>query len=181
MLVHRSIKTMLSIAIGLLLLVPASVAAQDATCPATTVEENIALVERLYQAVADTDAETIDEILADDYTHNVNRYGLPDDPTSNQDEINLAMMMHQFYPGSTDVIREIFGVDNKVVLESTRTIDGHTFTGKLTSLEEPFEFRTIAILTIECGEVASMDALANTLELMVALGVVTLPEIGPEG
>ncbi|MGD9711655.1 MAG: hypothetical protein AB7V46_06265, partial [Thermomicrobiales bacterium] len=122
--------------------------AQDASpesddCAVTTVEENIALVQRLYEAVANSDAETIDEIFADDYTHNVNRYGLPDDPTSNDDEIQLVMMMHQFYPGSTDVVRDIFGADNRVVLESSRTIDGHTFTGELTSLEEPFEFRTI--------------------------------------
>jgi ketosteroid isomerase-like protein len=186
MLANRSMMTVLSIAFGFLLLSSASAVAQEATpaaegdCPVTTVEENVALVERLYEAVANSDAETIDEIFADDYTHNVDRFGLPDDPTSNEDEIQLVMMMHQFYPGSTDVIREIFGADNKVVLESTRTIDGHTFTGELTSLEEPFEFRTIAILTIECGEVVSMNAMANTLDLMVALGVVTLPEIGPE-
>ena len=67
------------------------------------------------------------------------------------------MMMHQFYPGGTDVVREIYGVDDKVVLESTRTIDRHTFTGEETVLEQPFEFRTMGILTIECGEIVSIE------------------------
>ena len=176
----RRLSAILMIAALFAALVPSAVLAQD-ECPTTTVDENIALVQGLYEAVANSDAETIDEILADDYAHNVNRYGLPEDPASNQDEIQLAMMMHQFYPGGTDVVREIFGVDDKVVLESTRTIDRHTFTGEETVLEQPFEFRTMGILTIECGEIVSMNAMANTLELMVALGVVTLPEVAPEG
>jgi ketosteroid isomerase-like protein len=177
----RPIKAIVSIAVGLLMLSSTAVAAQDASCPATTPEENVALVQRLYEAVNTVDAKTIDDLLADNYTHNVNRYGLPDDPTSNQDEIQLATMMSQFYPGSTDVVREVFGSGDKVVVETTRTITGHTFSGKLATLEQPFEFRTIAILTIQCGQVVSMDALGNNLELMIALGVIQLPDIAPKG
>lgn len=185
MTLKRSTGAMLLIALCLVLPGWISVAAQEASTPAdgecavTTVEENVALVQQLYAAIVSADAETIDAILADDYTHNVNRYGLPDDPTSNADEIQLVMMMQQFYPNSTEVVRDAFGAGNKVVVESTRTITEHNFSGTPTPLAAPFEFRTIAIITIECGEIVSMNAMANTLELMVALGVVTLPEIAP--
>lgn len=78
------------LAFSVLLLTPtfAAAANQDASpaptdCPATSVEENIALVEEAQAAVASADADAIDRILADTYTCNQNRYGLPDDPTSN--------------------------------------------------------------------------------------------------
>lgn len=78
------------LAFSVLLLTPtfAAAANQDASpaptdCPATSVEENIALVEEAQAAVASADADAIDRILADTYTYNQNRYGLPDDPTSN--------------------------------------------------------------------------------------------------
>lgn len=161
-----------------------TVSAQDGSptaddCPVTSVEENIALVERLYEALSNGDAETIDAILADDYTHDLDRFGLPDDPMSNADEIELALMLREFYPNSSDVIHEVFGVDDKVVFQAQRTITEHTFTGEVTTLETPIEFRTIGIITIECGEVVNMNAMANTLQLLVGLGAIELPEIAP--
>jgi ketosteroid isomerase-like protein len=181
----RSLIAMLSIAACLLVSSWISVAAQEGTpptseeCPTTSVEENIALVERLYAAVNSADAEAIDEILADDYTHNADRFGLPDDPTTNEDEIQLAMMLQQFYPGSTEVVRDIFGAGDKVAVDTVRTITEHALAGETTTLETPIEFRTIGILTIECGEVVNLNAMANTLELLVGLGAIELPPIGP--
>ncbi len=174
---------MVSIVLGLLVRGPIMVTAQEGTaapesCPVTSVDDNIALVQSLYTAVQNADAAAIDEIMADDFTHNSERFGLPDDPTSNDDEVVLAQMLQQVYPNSEDVVREIFGAGDKVVVESTRVITEHKFTGQVTKLDKPFEFRTIAVLTIECGQVASMNATANTLELLVALGVVTLPATG---
>ena len=37
----------------------------------------------------------------------------------------------------------------------------------------------MGILTFECGEMVSLSVAANTLELTVELGVVTLPPLGP--
>lgn len=182
---HRIVFVMLSIALCFLALPYVSVSAQesspvpDGSCAVTSVEENVARVQELFAAMASGDGATIDAIFADDYVHNADRFGLPDDPTSNADEIELAMMMSQFYPNSTDVIREVFGAGDKVVFETVRTISEHNFTGTPVTLETPFEFRTMGILTFECGEIVSLTATANTLELMVALGVVTLPAIGP--
>lgn len=181
---RRWFVSLLAFAMFGLMLSPGLTTAQESSpvpdeCPVTTVEENIALVQRLIEAVHTADAATIDEILADDYFHNTNRYGLPDDPTTNEDEIVLAQMMQQYYTNSTQEITEIFGVDNKVVVESVQTITQHMFTGELVVLEEPIIFRTIGIFTVECGEVVSLNALADELALLVGLGVVTLPVIGP--
>jgi hypothetical protein len=183
---RRWLVSILSIAFCSLLLTPGLTTAQDASpvppdgeCAVTTVEENVALVRRLMEAVHTADGATIDEILADDYTHNTNRYGLPDDPTTNDDEILLGQMMQQYYANSTQEITEIFGVDNKVVVESVQTITQHTITGELVVLDEPIIFRTIGIFTIECGEVVSLNALADELSLLVGLGAVTLPEMTP--
>lgn len=151
----------------------------DAACVTTSVEENVAAAERLYQALSDADGETIDAILADNYTHNADRFGLPDDMASNDDEIQLAMMLSEVYPNSTEVVQDIFGADDKVVVESSRTITEHAFEGESVTLETPIELRTLAVLTFECGQVISMNAMVNTLELMVGLGVVELPEFAP--
>ncbi len=181
---NRLVFVMLSMALGLLMVRAIPVTAQEGTpaasnCPVTSVEENIALVQQLYAAVASGDGPTIDAILADDYVGNAERFGLPNDPTSNADEIQLAMMLMQVYPSSTDVVREIFGADNKVVVETVRTISQQSFSGTPVAVDPPIEFRTIGILTIECGQIVSLDATANTLELLVGLGIITLPEMGP--
>lgn len=167
-----------ALAFSILLLAPAftATAAQDASpaaadCPATTVEENIALVQEAQAAIANADADAIDQILADDFTHNQDRYGLPDDPASNEDEIGLATQMQGFYPGSTHEITEVFGADNKVVVESVWTITEHNITGETVVLDEAIEVRSIAIFTIECGEVASLNVLVDGLTLLVGLGV----------
>ncbi len=183
MISRRVAVVMVSIALGLLVRGPIMVAGQEGTaspanCPLTSVEDNIALVQSLYTAVQTADATAIDEILADNFTHNSDRFGLPDDPTTNDDEVVLAQMLQQVYPNSEDAVREIFGAGDKVVVESTRVITEHTFTGQVTKLDKPFEFRTIAVLTIECGQVVNMNATANTLELLVALGVISLPATG---
>lgn len=182
--INRFLVVMVSIAFALLAVSSASIRAQDASpspdnCPVTTVEENIALVQQLYAAVASGDGDTIDAILAGDYVGNAERFGLPDDPTSNADEIQMAMMLMQVYPGSTDVVREIFGAGDKVVVNTVRTISQQSFSGTPVTVDPPIDFHTIGIITIQCGKVVSLEATANTLELLVGLGVVTLPEIGP--
>jgi hypothetical protein len=176
MLTNRRPVFAVALALSILLLAPAFTSAQDASpaptdCPSTTVEENIALVEELHEGVASADAEAIDRILADDYAHNQNRYGLPDDPTSNDDEIELAVRLQEFYANSTREITEIFGADNKVVVESVWTVTEHSITGETVVLGTPIEVRSIAIFTIECGEVVSLNVLADELTLLVGLGV----------
>jgi hypothetical protein len=176
MFTNRRLLSVFVLAFTLLLLAPASTMAQDATpaptdCATGTVEENIALVEELHVAVDSADTEAIDRILSDDYTHNQNRYGLPDDPTSNDDEINLAMRLQEFYANSSRELTDIFGVDNKVVVESVWTITEHAFTGETVVLETPLEVRSITIFTVECGEVVALNTVADELTLLVGLGV----------
>ena len=178
----RPIATLLSIALGTLLIGVAPVVAQDASpttgdCVAATAEENVALVRRFYDAIAADDYAAMDELLADDVTHNVNRLDMPDDPTSNDDEIMLVTAMDQLYEGSTDTIDTIFGDGDHVAVETTRTITGQRLGDAPVQLAEPFEFHIITIYGIACGEIVSMNSLANTLELMVAAGIVEMPGV----
>jgi len=179
----RPTAMLLSIALGTVLIGAAPVAAEDASpatggeCVASTAEENVALVRSFYDAIAADDEATMDALLADDVTHNANRLDMPSDPTSNADEIMLVTAMDRLYEGSEDVIETIFGADGMVAVETTRTITGHALAGQPAKLSAPFAFHIITIYGIECGEIVSMNSLANTLELMVAAGVIAMPGV----
>jgi hypothetical protein len=159
------------------------VGAQDGSpdaCPTTTEEENIALVQGYAEAVEAGDTAAIDAALADAYTHNQNRFGLPDDPASNQDEITLAMMLQALYPGSTASIDQILADGNTVVVATTRTITQHQLdpNAEPTTLAEPLAIRSIAILQIECGEIASANILTDELSLLIGIGVIPPLDLG---
>jgi len=66
---------------------------------------------------------------------------------------------------------EIFGTDNKVVLESIWTIGDHTVTGETVELDTPLEVISISVFTIECGEIVSLNTLVDELALLVGLSV----------
>jgi hypothetical protein len=159
------------------------VGAQDASpepCPPATVEENIALVEGFFAAVEAMDGAAIDAALADDFTHNQNRFGLADDPTSNQDEINVAMMFETLYPGSTTSIDQIFADADTVVVASTLTITQHQLdpNAEPTALAAALQVRTISIFQIECGEIASSNSVTDELSLLIGIGVLPPLDMG---
>ncbi len=156
-----------------------SAVAQDATpdaeCVATTPEENIALVEQLYEAMNTGDGDTIDAVLDDEVTHNLDRYGLPDDSTTNDDEVALSQAFLQFYPGSATVVDDIFATENRVVAMTTQTITEHTLTGESVVLDEVLEVKGITVFTIDCGEIVDMTGAVDELGLLIGLGVIADP------
>ena len=157
--------------------------AQDASpdaCPATTEDENIAIVQGYVEAVEAMDPAAIDAALADDYVHDQNRFGLPDDPTSNEDEIHLAMMFETLYPDSTTTIDQILADGDTVVVATTLTITRHQLdpNAEPTMLAEPLLVRSIAIIRIECGEIVEANTLTDELGLLTGLGVI--PPFGVE-
>jgi hypothetical protein len=155
-----------------------SVAAQDASpeasgeCVVTTPEENIALAENLIAALEAGDAETIDTILADDLVSTVDRYGLEHDATTNDDEIALAAMQEQVYPGSVTTINDAFATETRVTVDQTLTITEHLLTGESIVLDAPLEVDQIIIFTVECGEIVHMHGIVDEYELFVGLGLI---------
>ena len=159
--------------------------AQDSTpdnaCPTSSAEDNIELVQRVYVAINSNDADAIHEAFSDDMVHNLERYGLDDDHSTNADEVALAAAMHEFYPGHETTIEEIFAADgNRVVAVTTQTIVEHLITGDSVELDIPIEVEGITIFTIECGEIAQMHGVQDELSLLVGLGVVQNPMAAPE-
>jgi hypothetical protein len=159
-----------------------SAGAQDATpadageCVATTPDENVVLVENLIAAFEAGDAETVDSILADDLVYDIDRYGLPDDPASNDDEISLAAMQEQIYPGSVTTINETIAAGDKVVSHQTLTITEHLLTGESIVLDAALEVDQVIIYTIECGEIVHLHGVVDEYELFTGLGlIVPLP------
>jgi ketosteroid isomerase-like protein len=139
---------------------------------ATTPGENVALVEELTAAFEAGDEETIDAILADDVSHELDRYGLPHDPASNEDEIGHAAMQDQVYPGSVTTVEETIAVGDKVVAHQTLTIDEHLITGESIVLEETLEVDMVIIYTFECGEVVRLHGVVDELGLLTGLGII---------
>ena len=161
---------------------PAAVA-QDATpagdCPATTPDENVAIVTAYLIAFEAQDDAAIDAALADDYADNVDRYTAPVDDTTNQDEVSLAHALEQYYPGSAYSIVDIFGAGDKVAVTVNFTVTGHMLTGELVMLETPLEVEGISIFTIECGMIASGYGVSNQFELLTGVGAIPPLEMGP--
>jgi len=154
------------------------VGAQDATpdatgeCVATTPEENVALVEGLIAAFEEGDAETADAILADDLVYEIDRYGLPEDPASNEDEVNLAVMQEQVYPGSVTIIEETVAAGNMVAVHQILTIDEHLLTGESIVLDATLEVDMVLFYTIECGEITHIHGVVDELALLTGLGII---------
>ncbi len=130
--------------------------------------------------VSDTaDAAAIDPALADNYADNQDRWGLPADPTTNADEVNLAAMRESLYPGSVYTFNQISAVgDNQVVAGITLTITAFAPDPSAApiTLAAPIEFNSLLLATVDCGEIVSARGVSDPLGLRLALGfTVVLP------
>ena len=149
--------------------------AQDASpaateCASTSVDENIAIVQSLIDAVNANDASAVDEIVSDTATDNVESYGVVDDPTSNVDEIADMNVSEGIFPGSTVDVVNIFGADDKVVVQAKFTVVAHNLTGDTVQLDEPVSVDMVSIYTVECGLVQSQFSVTDGAALLTALG-----------
>lgn len=161
------------------------VAAQDATpsaCVTTTEEENIALATAYIEAVEAMDLAAIDDLLADDFVHNQDRYGQPDDPMSNADEHNLAVMFEMIYPGSVTTLDHVIADGETIVVASTLTITQTHLdpSAEPVTLAEPLEVKSIGIFVIECGEIVEAEVVTDELGLLTGIGAIPAMNFGAE-
>ena len=161
---------------------PASGATAD--CPATTPEENGALVRRWYEEVWNQrDFDVIDDILADDYVRY--RAGIPfANEVGTADDLQWVEMILAEFPDATFTIEDILADGDKVAV---RTITSGTQMGPMTDMgnapasERQMKRENIAIWHVVCGELAEQWIVQDNLGMLRQLGVVTDDEMGDLG
>jgi predicted ester cyclase len=175
--------TWLLLAGGLLGLNSAPIIAQEATpssCPATTEDENIALVRRWYDEVWNQgDLDRIAEILADDYTRSRAGVAFNNAPGTADDVQFVEMVMSEF-PDVQFRIDDIFASGDKVAV---RTVTTGTHEGALVDLGgAPATGRSmtrenLAIWRVEFGQLAEQWIVQDNFGMLRQLEVITEDEL----
>jgi steroid delta-isomerase-like uncharacterized protein len=155
-----------------------------ADCPATTPEENEALVRRWYEEVWNQrDMDVVDDILADDYVRY--RAGIPfANETGIDDDLQWVEMILTEFPDVTFTIEDILADGDKVAV---RTITSGTQMGPMTDMgnapasERQMTRENIAIWRVACGKLAEQWIVQDNLGMLRQLGVVTDDEMGDVG
>jgi steroid delta-isomerase-like uncharacterized protein len=161
---------------------PASGATAD--CPATTAEENEALVRRWYEEVWNQrDMDVLDDILAEDYVRY--RAGIPfANETGTADDRQWVEMILAEFPDVTFSIEDILADGDKVAV---RTITSGTQMGPMVDMgnapasERQMTRENIAIWRVACGKLAEQWIVQDNLGMLRQLGVVTDDEMGDIG
>jgi predicted ester cyclase len=157
--------------------------AQDATpasCPATSEEENMALVRRWYEDVYnERNLEAIDELLSDNYTRN--RAGIPfTNDAGNADDRAFVELLMGTFPDVQFSIEDVFASGDKVTV---RTIMTGTQMGPMVDIgnapatNQSMTRENIAIWRVECGELAEQWFVQDNLGMLRQLGLITDEEL----
>jgi len=144
---------------------PSAMLAQEASCPAGTPEENQALVEQYIAAVEAGDAEQVDALLHDDFSHNLSRAGIEvtNDP-GNADEV--ATLANVADAGHT--IDDIFAAGDRVAVRFSYSVPVEAIAGS--NATEPVATSAIAILRIECGTIREAWFESDTVSVLLGNG-----------
>lgn len=158
--------------------------AADASCPATTAEENEALVSRYYdEAYNARNTAVIDELLADDFIrHNVAVPQVNQGPGNADDVARVESWLGAF----TDLqitIEELFATANTVVsfVVWRGTQDGPLpqWDAPVTGL--PMERESLVVWHVACGELAENWIVQDNLTMLRQLGIVSDEELATAG
>jgi steroid delta-isomerase-like uncharacterized protein len=166
-----------------LLMAGAPARAQDATsateCPATTPEENEALVRAYYDAVwFGRQFEEADRFLADDYA--IISQGRPHaNALGNADEIDRFREWFTDFPDLEVTIDDLIAAEDKVVLRKTfhgRQEDPLDHLGAPATRREA-TWTIITIFRVSCGEIAEVWIAQDDLSMLRHLGIISDEEL----
>jgi steroid delta-isomerase-like uncharacterized protein len=158
-------------------------------CPATTAEENEAIVQRLYdEAWNQGHLEVLDELMADDYVHHApgtSAY-LPVNKAPDTGQDVLAASIEEFRTDFPDVhftILDMVASDNAVAVRMVAagtqadTLDAWNAPATGRAIERP----TWAIYYVTCGKLSEGWALPDNLTMLRQLGIITDDELTDAG
>jgi predicted ester cyclase len=163
--------------------VRAQVATPAADCPATTPEENKALVEGYWNDVYNgRDAQAVTRYLADDFVRNN-----PSRPQANEpgfdDDIARAADNLQDYPDMKITIDKIVadGDTVSVLLTWSGTQAGSVAPWNAPATEKPVNYWLMAMYRVECGKLAEQWVVADYVTMLRQAGVLTDDELATVG
>lgn len=149
-----------------------SVASSPATCPATTAEENEALVQRWYDEVySQRNFANFDELIAPDHL----RHGLHRDTTGAESRRAAVQVQQTAFPDLELQIDLLFSEEDLVVSRWTAT---GTQTGPWQDFAPTGKAVTWTgntIFRIACGRISEEWAEVDVLPFYVAIGAITWP------
>jgi predicted ester cyclase len=149
-------------------------------CPATTEDENAALVRRyLDEAYNQQDLTIIDDYLVDDFIrHSTGSPHVETDP-HNEDDVARVQMWLTAFPDLNISIEKLVAADDLVIgwLIWSGTNDGPLpyWGGHTTG--QSMERESITIWRIECGQIAENWIVQDNLTMLQQLGVISDDEL----
>ena len=156
----------------------ASPAAAD--CPATTPEENEALVRRYYdEAYNARNTAVIDELLADDFVrHNV-AVPQPNQAPNNADDVARVESWLAAFSDLQTTIEEMFATEDTVVsfVVWRGTQDGPLPQWDAPVTGRPMERESLVVWRVACGQLAENWIVQDNLTMLRQLGIVSDEEL----
>jgi predicted ester cyclase len=156
----------------------------EADCPATTPEENEALVQRYYyEAYNARNTAVIDELLADDFVrHNVAVPQANQEPNNADDVARVEAWLAAFSDLQV-TIEAVFATEETVVSFSvwSGTQDGPLpqWDSPVTGL--PMERESLVVWRVTCGQLAENWIVQDNLTMLRQLGIVSDEELTTAG
>ena len=167
-----------------------SAAARQATpmagapCPATSEDENAALVRRyLDEAYNQQDLTIIDDYLVDDFIRHSTGSPHVETDAHNADDVARVQTWLTAFPDLNISLEKLVAADDLVIgwMIWSGTNDGPLpfWGGHVTGL--PMERESITIWRIECGQIAENWIVQDNLTMLRQLGVITDDELATIG
>jgi steroid delta-isomerase-like uncharacterized protein len=159
-------------------------ASPAADCPATTPEENEALIRDYYEDAYNAhDPEAVADLLADDFVrHNV-AYPQPDQAPGTADDVARIEEYLAIFPDLQIAIEDLYSTGDTVISTQVWTGNqegpfpqwGAPATGRRMSRE------SIVIWRVECGQIMENWIVQDNLTMLRQLGIITDEELASVG
>lgn len=153
--------------------------AAGADCPATTPEENQALVQRYYdEAYNRQDLAVIDELLADDFARHDVAAPQDNQPGNADDQARVESWLSAF-PDLQVTIEELYASSDTVVsyVIWRGTQDGPLPQWGAPATGRPMARESLVVWRVACGELAENWIVQDNLTMLRQLGIVTDEEL----
>jgi predicted ester cyclase len=159
-------------------------ASPAADCPATTAQENEALVSRYYdEAYNGRNLEVVDELLADDFIrHNV---AVPqqNQAPGNADDVARIESWLSAFPDLQIAVEDLYATSDTVVsyVIWSGSQDGPLpqFGAPVTG--RPMERESLVVWRVACGQLAENWIVQDNLTMLRQLGIITDDELATAG
>ena len=171
--------------VGCAPLLPA--AAQDATpaadCPATTPEENKALVRRYFEAHNERNPAAVAELLSDDFVRNNVAFPQQDQPSGAADDVARVEAWLATFPDLQISIEELIAEGDIVMTYQVwrGTQDGPIPQWGAPATGRPMAREATSLWRVECGQLAEVSVVVDNLTMLRQLGIITDDELATAG